>query len=147
MENKNTTIIIGLLALIAGLIIGYGFGFGRGPMGYGMFGFGGHMFGDDYIYEEMEEHMYGDDEMFNDGFMRHAMDEMMLGFRGLSGEEYEEAFLKGMIVHHLGAINMAEELLEQTNRPELVELANNIIESQSEEVDMMKEWLNDWFKN
>jgi len=48
-------------------------------------------------------------------------------------------------VHHIGAIKMSENLLEQTDRPELIELANNIIESQSAEVDQMKGWLQTWF--
>lgn len=138
MENKNQTIIIGLLALIAGLILGYLFG------GNSMMSNRGFV-SNDSTYEEMGEHMYGDELIDEDGAMIHAMDEMMLGFRGKTGEAYEEAFLRGMIVHHIGAVNMAEELLEQTDRPELVELANNIIKTQSEEVDMMKGWLGTWF--
>lgn len=138
MENKNQTIIIGLLALIAGLILGYLFG------GNTMMSNRGFV-SNDSTYEEMGEHMYEDELIDEDGAMIHAMDEMMLGFRGKTGEAYEEAFLRGMIVHHIGAVNMAEELLEQTDRPELVELANNIIKTQSEEVDMMKGWLGTWF--
>lgn len=142
MENKNQTIIIGLLALIVGLIIGYFFG-GNNMMSNRGF------FSNDSMYEEMEEHMgehmYGDELIDEDGAMMHAMDEMMLGFRGKTGEEYEEAFLRGMIVHHIGAIEMAEELLKQTDRPELVKLANDIISAQNSEVDMMRGWLKDWF--
>lgn len=146
MENKNQTIIIGLLALIVGLIIGYLFG-GNNMM------FNRGFFSNDSMYEEMEEHMgdemgehmYDDELIDEDGAMMHAMDEMMLGFRGKTGEEYEEAFLRGMIVHHIGAIEMAEELLKQTDRPELVKLANDIISAQNSEVDMMRGWLKDWF--
>jgi uncharacterized protein (DUF305 family) len=138
MENKNQTIIIGLLALIVGLILGYFFA-GNTMMSDRGF------FSNDVMHEEMEEHMYGDDLIDEDGAMMHAMDEMMFGFRGKTGEAYEEAFLRGMIVHHIGAINMAEDLLKQTDRSELVELANNIIKTQSEEVDMMKGWLATWF--
>ena len=138
MENKNQTIIIGLLALIVGLILGYFFG-GNTMMSNRGF------FSNEVMHEEMEEHMYGDELIDEDGAMIHAMDEMMLGFRGKTGEEYEEAFLRGMIVHHIGAINMAEELLEQTDRPELVELANDIITSQSSEVEQMRSWLSEWF--
>ena len=138
MENKNQTIIIGLLALIVGLILGYFFG-GNTMMSNRGF------FSNEAMHEEMEERMYGDELIDEDGAMIHAMDEMMLGFRGKTGEEYEEAFLRGMIVHHIGAINMAEELLEQTDRPELVELANDIITSQSNEVEQMRSWLSEWF--
>lgn len=137
MNNTNQTIIIGLIALIVGLLIGYAFG--ANAMPHRAF------FGDSDMHQEMESHMYGDEIIDNDGAMQHAMDEMMLGFRGLEGSAYEEMFLRGMIVHHIGAIHMAEELLEQTDRPELIELANNIISSQSGEVEMMRGWLNEWF--
>jgi uncharacterized protein (DUF305 family) len=52
-----------------------------------------------------------------------------------------------MIVHHLGAIRMAEELLDETNRPELKAMAEDIIEAQSQEVEVMKDWLNEWFNS
>lgn len=137
MENKNQVIVIGLLALIVGLLLGYFFGANTMPHK----GF----FSSESMYEEMDDHMYGDELIDGDGAMLHAMDEMMLGFRGKTGEAYEEAFLRGMIVHHLGAINMAEELLEHTDRPEMIELADAIIESQSSEVVMMRGWLEEWF--
>ena len=139
MENKNSTIIVGLLALIVGLLLGYFFGANTMPHR----GF----FSNDSMYEEMSEHMYGEKIIDGDGAMMHAMDEMMLGFRGKSGEEYEEAFLRGMIVHHLGAVRMAEELLEQTDRPELRAFAKDIIKVQSQEIETMKGWLETWFSN
>lgn len=142
MESKNQVIIIGLLALIIGLLIGYFFGNNNGMSQRGLFG-------GESMYEEMEEHMGEDrykDEIINgDGELQHMMDEMMLIGRGQTGDAYEEAWLRGMVVHHIGAIRMSENLLEQTNRPELIELANNIIESQSKEVEQMKEWLDLWF--
>lgn len=136
-QNQNQIIIIGLLALIVGLIIGYSLRGNNMPHR----GF----FSTDSMYEEMEEHMYGDEIIDQDGAMIHAMDEMMLGFRGKTGEEYEKAFLRGMIVHHLGAVRMAEELLEQTERQELRDFAQDVINVQSKEVEMMKKWLETWF--
>ncbi len=138
MENKNQIIIIGLLALIVGLILGYFFGGSTVMSDRGFFS-------NEVMHEEMEEYMYGDELIDEDGAMMHSMDEMLLGFRGKTGEAYEEAFLRGMIVHHIGAINMAEELLEQTDRPELVKLANDIINSQSNEEEQMRSWLSEWF--
>ena len=91
--------------------------------------------------------MYGDELIDEDGAMMHAMDEMMLGFRGKTGEAYEQAFLRGMIVHHIGAVQMAEELLKQTDRPELRAFAQDIIEVQSQEIETMKGWLEEWFNN
>ena len=139
MENKNQAIIIGLLALIAGLILGYFFGASNIPHH--------RLYSNDIMHEEMEEHMYGDELIDEDGAMMHAMDEMMLGFRGKTGEAYEQAFLRGMIVHHIGAVQMAEELLKQTDRPELRAFAQDIIEVQSQEIETMKGWLEEWFNN
>ncbi|MEX0931877.1 MAG: DUF305 domain-containing protein [Candidatus Paceibacterota bacterium] len=139
MENKNQTIIIGLLALIIGLLLGYFFGMNNMPHRESL--------SNEPMHEEMEERMYGDEVIDGDGAMIHAMDEMMLGFRGKTGEEYEEAFLRGMIVHHFGAVHMAEGLLEQTERPELRAFAQDIIDVQSEEIETMKGWLEDWFNN
>jgi uncharacterized protein (DUF305 family) len=137
MEYKNSAVIIGLLALIVGLLLGYFFGANMMPQR--------SFFGAGSMYEEMGENMYGDEIIDGDGAMQHAMDEMMLIGRGQTGEAYEEAWLRGMIVHHLGAIAMAENLLEETDRPELIELANTIIESQAREVEHMKGWLQAWF--
>lgn len=137
MESKNQTIIIGLLALVIGLLLGYFFGVSS--MSHGGF------FGREAMYGEMGARMYGDDIIDNDGELMHMMDEMMLIGRGQTGEAYEQAWLRGMVVHHLGAIAMSERLLEQTDRPELIELANDIIESQSAEVELMKGWLDTWF--
>ncbi len=149
-QNNNNTIIVGLLSLILGLLLGYFLSASgaanRVPFMSGMMG----MMGGETMEEEMDEmmgHGAGDEFVDGDGAMSHAMDEMMLGFRGLTGEAYEEMFLRGMIVHHLGAIEMAQELLKQTKRPELINLANNIIASQTKEVNDMRAWHEAWFGN
>ena len=137
MEGKNQLLIIGLLALIVGLVLGYFFGSSSMVMHRGFWS-------SNDGYEEMGEHMY-DDIVSDDGELQHMVDEMMLIGRGDNGDAYEEAFLRGMIVHHLGAIAMSERLLEESDRPELVEFANGIIANQSAEVDQMKSWLQVWF--
>ncbi len=146
MENKNSTIIIALLTLVVGLLFGYLMGT-RATFGFLLMDNMHEDAGSYHMHDGVGDHMYEDEIVARDGAMMHAMDEMMLGFRGKSGEEYEEAFLRGMIVHHLGAVEMAEGLLEETDRPELVELAENIIETQSVEIDLMKSWLQDWFNS
>jgi uncharacterized protein (DUF305 family) len=141
MEMNKTVVVGGLIGLVVGLSVGYAFGISVMPHR----GFMGGFTDGKAMYEEMEEHMYEDSEIRGDGAMMHAMDEMMLGFRGKSGAQFEEAFLRGMIVHHLGAIEMAEQLLEETERPELLEMANAIIDAQTTEVNMMRGWLETWF--
>lgn len=50
-------------------------------------------------------------------------------------------FVRGMIPHHQGAVDMAEILLKQGNDPALKTLAREIIAAQQEEIDFMKSWL------
>lgn len=78
-----------------------------------------------------------------------AMEQTMTGMtgalKGKTGEALEIAFLEGMIAHHEGAVAMAKELKGGTKRPELLKMADDIINVQTNEIGMMKGWLNQWF--
>ncbi|RQH02023.1 DUF305 domain-containing protein [Natrarchaeobius oligotrophus] len=52
-------------------------------------------------------------------------------------------FVRMMIPHHEGAIQMAELIPERTDREELLDLRTGIIEEQEAEIDLMCELLND----
>ncbi|MBU3668829.1 MAG: DUF305 domain-containing protein [Candidatus Taylorbacteria bacterium] len=80
------------------------------------------------------------------GGMEDMMKGMMAGLDGKTGTEFDQAFLKEMIVHHQGAVVMAEAVLKQSKQPELIQLAKDIISAQTKEIEMMKKWQGEWSK-
>ena len=59
-------------------------------------------------------------------------------------EDFEREFIKQMIPHHQMAVMMANMLLQGTSRPEMKELAQNIIMAQTKEINEMRQWYKDW---
>jgi uncharacterized protein (DUF305 family) len=59
-------------------------------------------------------------------------------------EPFDRAFLEAMIRHHEGAVRMAEQIRSSTERPELLELADQIITAQQAEIEQMRTWLAEW---
>ena len=55
--------------------------------------------------------------------------------------EAEVAFLQLMVRHHQGGVIMAQEVLRQTRRPEVVRLATAIVEGQQSEISYMEDLL------
>jgi len=56
-------------------------------------------------------------------------------------QEAERRFLRLMIPHHQAAVPMAEAALEETDRPEVRQLAEAIVTSQKAEIEVMKDLL------
>jgi uncharacterized protein (DUF305 family) len=59
--------------------------------------------------------------------------------------EFDKMFLSMMIEHHSNAVSMASLVPQKTQRPELLKLSQDIIKSQSAEIEQMKAWQKAWF--
>jgi uncharacterized protein (DUF305 family) len=64
---------------------------------------------------------------------------------GAADAEFDLRFINAMIPHHEGAVVMAQEALEKSDRPEIRALAETIITSQQAEIDQMNQWKQDWY--
>lgn len=79
--------------------------------------------------------------------MSSMMADMNANLAGKQGDEFDKAFINEMIVHHEGAVDMAELALTNAKHPEIKTLANAIISAQTTEISQMKGWLEDWYGN
>lgn len=78
--------------------------------------------------------------------MHDSMAGMMQGLENKTGDEFDKAFISGMILHHQGAIDMAESAVKNAKHQEIKDLANAIISTQTKEINQMKEWQQTWYK-
>jgi uncharacterized protein (DUF305 family) len=65
---------------------------------------------------------------------------------GDADTDFDLRFMDAMIVHHEGAVEMAQDALSKSQRSEIKQLANEIIASQQKEIDQMKQWKQAWYK-
>ena len=63
-----------------------------------------------------------------------------------SGAEFDRAFIDAMVPHHESAIAAAQAAKDAgLSQPELVKVADDILATQQDEIDQMKEWRAEWF--
>ena len=58
---------------------------------------------------------------------------------------YDAAFIDSMILHHQGALEMANQALKESQRPELITLAQAIIAAQNAEIAQMQGRRAQWY--
>lgn len=75
-----------------------------------------------------EEYLKEYNDMFDDT-MSHDMN---------TPKSVDEAFADGMIMHHEMAVDMAETILKYTDNDAIIEMANNIIQVQTQEISEMR---------
>ncbi len=129
MENKNQTVIAGLVMLVLGAVLGYSV----------------RVMPKAEVKAPTQEYPARMDDMGH-GSMSKMMDDMAAGLKDKTGDDFDKAFLDEMIVHHEGAVDMANTVLEKSKREELRNLANDIIAAQTTEIEQMNAWKKAWFK-
>lgn len=63
----------------------------------------------------------------------------------IEADSVDRHFIEQMIPHHVDAVDMSELALERAQSEEIRQLAQNIITSQSSEINQMKSWYSQWF--
>jgi uncharacterized protein (DUF305 family) len=82
---------------------------------------------------------HGDTEMpgmMSEADMRRLME--------ATGSEFDLAFVEMMAAHHQGAIDMAKTELKDGSLPEVTRLAEQIIDTQQDEIDQLQQWKVEW---
>lgn len=129
---KKETILVGIIGLLVGIVV-TGFVAGQSINNsdealMGMMGADTDRFASSY--------MKDDDAM--------SMDDMNRQLEGLSGDQFDAAFLRLMIDHHIGAVNMAELAATRAKHDEIKTLSNDIVTAQKKEIAQMQVWQIDW---
>lgn len=63
---------------------------------------------------------------------------------GLTGDDFDQAFLSSMIKHHQSAINMAYPGQTNAEHEEVKTLTKAIVDAQSKEISQLKQWQSQW---
>lgn len=66
---------------------------------------------------------------------------MMPDLSKLEGEAADQAYIKGMMGHHQGAIDAAKQLQRFSKRYDLIKFATGVIEAQTKENELLATWL------
>jgi len=73
-----------------------------------------------------------------------TMSSMTGSLKGKTGDEFDKAFISGMIEHHQGAIDMANLAKQNAKHQDIKSMADDIVSTQSKEISQMKTWQSEW---
>lgn len=73
-----------------------------------------------------------------------SMSDMTDSLKGKTGDDFDKAFISGMIAHHQGAIDMANLAKQNAKHDEIKNLADDVISAQTKEINEMKSWQSQW---
>lgn len=127
--QKQTVIIIAVIALLVGHVSGYFLGKSHD----------GNLTG---MHQMPNGQMMGDGQAMS---MADMMASMNAELQGKTGDDFDKAFLSEMIMHHEGAVQMAQAARTHAKHKEIKDLAQAIISAQNKEIADMKAWLKVWY--
>jgi len=90
---------------------------------------------------EWTEHGHGQPMTSYSDMPGMASDAQLAEFATLHGKAADERFLQLMIAHHRGGVEMAEAVIPLTERPEVLTLAQTIVDGQTAEIANMQQML------
>jgi len=73
-----------------------------------------------------------------------TMTQMSSQLTDKEGDDFDAAFIKAMIEHHEGAIEMAELADSRAEHDEIKQLSRDIITAQRSEIAQMRDWQSAW---
>jgi uncharacterized protein (DUF305 family) len=73
-----------------------------------------------------------------------TMDQMTEHLKGKSGDDFDKVFLNKMIMHHQGAVDMANLAKTNAKHQEIKDMASDIINAQTKEINQMQSWQTSW---
>ena len=88
-----------------------------------------------------DTHAYAGHRAGKENVYAPAMEAMHHHMQAETTGDADVDFVRGMIPHHQGAVDMAKILKEKGSDPELQKLADEIIVAQEREIGFMKDWL------
>ena len=133
MENKNTIVPI-IISVAVGLLIG--------------FLIWGNCCNKGAMMNSQGAHRMPDGTMMNGSMdMATMMASMNANLEGKTGDAFDKAFITEMVMHHEGAVEMAELALTNAKHQEIKDLAKAIITAQTTEIGQMKAWATTWYGN
>jgi uncharacterized protein (DUF305 family) len=78
--------------------------------------------------------------------MTRPMERDMEALAELDGEEFEIEFMQMMIKHHKQAVRAGRQCVRRADHEDLITLCQDIVESQSAEIEQMESWLCEWYE-
>lgn len=129
---EKNVIAISIVALIIGMGGGYALGINKAPQAPFI---NGHMMPNGTMMEGS----------VSENNMRGEMGSMMAGLQGKTGDIFDQEFLSEMILHHQGAVAMAQSALANAKHQEIKTMAQNIITAQNAEIKQMQDWQKAWY--